>query len=151
MARHLRLAGRDDEALDFLVRAAEHARSVAALNEAAAFLAEALEIRPGDPELLLGLAEASMWLGRRDDGEARFAEAMTGLEGGDPWRSCAPGCATPSGIAAPQCSPHEVLASTRRAMEVLDRIGAQDVAERREALAGAAWAEGVAGDIRTVR
>ena len=32
-------------------------------------------------------------------------------------------------------------------MEVLDRMGAQDVAERREALAGAAWAEGVAGDL----
>ena len=48
-ARHLRLAGRDDLAAGRLARAARDAAAVGAVDEAAEFLREALELRPATP------------------------------------------------------------------------------------------------------
>ena len=52
VARHLLLAGRGDDAVAQLARAAAHARSVAALEQAADFLDEAIAIAPERPDLL---------------------------------------------------------------------------------------------------
>ena len=43
--------------------AAADARSVAAMADAAGFLSEALEVEPGDAELLVELAEVQAWRG----------------------------------------------------------------------------------------
>ena len=53
IARHLRAAGQDEQAVNYLVMAAHGARNVAAMAEAASFLTEALQIDPDDPDLLI--------------------------------------------------------------------------------------------------
>src|SRR5437763_951710 len=64
-ARHLRLAGADLEAVPELVRAAADARAVAALDQAVAYLEEALTIAPQRAEEWLELGELEAWRGRR--------------------------------------------------------------------------------------
>ncbi len=146
-ARHLRLAGQDDRAVAFLIRAADHARAVAAVDDAARFLSEALAIRPGEPDVLLDLAEALMWLGRPEEAETLFVEAIAALRGADTLVLARAWLRHASWNRGAQCVPHEVLGSTRRVLELLEGAGEQDGSERREALAAAAWAEGVAGDV----
>ena len=63
IARHLRAAGQDEQAVNYLVMAAQGARNVAAMAEAASFLTEALQIEPDDPDLLIELAEVSAFRG----------------------------------------------------------------------------------------
>lgn len=62
-AKHLQLAGRGERAVDQFVRAAEYARSMAALPAAEAMLCEALALRPDDPALLRELAVVDALLG----------------------------------------------------------------------------------------
>ena len=112
-ARHLRLAGRDDQAVAQLARAAEHARAVGAIDEAAGFLAEALELRPDDTELLLAASDAEAWRGHRALAEERFEQALKLVEAeGDPlacataWLHLERGCTTgPSATRAGCCTP----------------------------------------------
>src|ERR1700739_4764835 len=79
-ARHLRRAGRDDEAAHQLVRAAAHASRGAAPGAGADFLAEAAAIRPHDASVALALAEALLACGRRAECEASFERACSVLE-----------------------------------------------------------------------
>jgi DNA-binding SARP family transcriptional activator/tetratricopeptide (TPR) repeat protein len=75
-ARHLRLAGRDDLAADRLVQAAGQARRATAFEDAARFLAEAVELRPGDAAARLELAGAHALLGHRDDASTQLEAAL---------------------------------------------------------------------------
>jgi tetratricopeptide (TPR) repeat protein len=99
IARHLRLAGRDDPAIAYLARAAAHARAVGALDQAAAFLAEAIELTGDDPALLIELAEIEAWRSRAEACDSAFDRAIRMLPraGEEPAR--APGCGGSSGIA----------------------------------------------------
>ena len=69
IAHHLRLAHRDDLAIAELAQAAAEAQAVGALAEAVAFLDEAVGLAPGDPALLLALAEAHAWRGHQAKAE----------------------------------------------------------------------------------
>ena len=93
VARHLRLARADAEAVPELVRAAADARALAALEQAVAYLEEALSIAPDRADVWLEVGELEAWRGRRDQAESAFARALALLEGGN--RSCsrARGCA----------------------------------------------------------
>ncbi|MDX6687849.1 MAG: hypothetical protein QOF86_3977, partial [Baekduia sp.] len=71
-ARHLRLAGRDDQAAEALAGAAAEALGVGGVGEAIGFLSEAVELRLGDPSLQLALAQAHAWNGD----EAAAQEAL---------------------------------------------------------------------------
>ena len=84
IARHLRLAGRDELAARHLVSAAADARALGAITEAAGFLEEALRIRDSDPRIWLSLGEVEAWRGRQDASRRAFARAVELLGTADP-------------------------------------------------------------------
>jgi DNA-binding SARP family transcriptional activator/tetratricopeptide (TPR) repeat protein len=146
-ARHLLLAGHGDEAAPQLVRAAAHARSLTAATEAAAFLAEAAAIRPDDPAIALELAEAQLACGRRAESEASFKRACAVLDrSGDRLALARAHFRRGGWHYSLVCAPHEVGASFRRGLEILDEAGIDSRSERDPARAALAWAEAVGGD-----
>ncbi len=150
VARHLRLAGADADAVPQLVRAAAAARGVAALEESGGYLQEALSIAPGRADLWLDLAELEAWLVRRDQAEAAFASGLALLEQDDavdPLALPRAWLRRARAYHGPICVPRAVLESARNAITLLERLELPAEAERSEALAACAWAEAVAGSV----
>jgi DNA-binding SARP family transcriptional activator/tetratricopeptide (TPR) repeat protein len=146
-ARHLRRAGRDDEAVPQLMRAAAQARMVTAVAEAAGFLEEAAAIRPDDASVALALAEALLACGRRVDSEASFDRACGLLErSGDSLALARAYFRRGTLHYSLVCAPHEVRAAFSRGLEILDAAGIGSRSERDPARAALAWAEAVGGD-----
>lgn len=145
-ARHYRLGGRGSLAVRQLVRAAAHARSVAALGEAAQFLAEAVELAPARADLLVELAEVEAWRGRDEASEAAFADAVAHLESGAPEELARAWVRRANWNRGALCRPHRVRDSARRAIEILEATATPTADARIEALAAWAWGEAVAGD-----
>ena len=146
IARHLRLAGQDDLAVSYLVRAARDARGVAAMAEAANFLTEALQIGPDDPELLVDLAEVEAFRGLTDDSDRAFDWALELIAPQDSGGLISAWLRRGRWLRGGVCHPRESRRSYQNALDVLDRDPAYDLPARAEALAGMAWAEAVAGD-----
>ena len=145
VARHLKLAGRSDEAAGHLVRAATDARSVAALEQAAGFLQEAIELVGENAELLIELAEIEAWRQRAETSDQVFGRAVatlpqSGEQLADAWLRRA------YWNRGTLCRPYEVLDSARRALDALDTRGPREPVIRSRALAMAAWAEAITGD-----
>ncbi|MDP2709900.1 MAG: AAA family ATPase [Solirubrobacteraceae bacterium] len=145
IARHLRRAGRDDEAVTHLADAARAARDVAALTESRAFVREALAVRPEHAELWFLLAHVDALRGQHL--EARSASDR-GLE------LLAPGDHRARGLAlldrgvwmsSVLCWPSDALADFHEAVGLLEGELGLD-AERAHLAAASAWAEAVAGD-----
>ena len=147
IARHLRLAGRDDRAVVELVRAAAHARAVGALDAAAAFLREAIAAGADDAEVFVELAEVEAWRSRTDASDEAFALALERLpEHGEPLaRAWLRRAHWNRGVL---CRPREILQGSQRAIEALDGAGLVALDPRTDALSLWAWAEAVAGDPR---
>lgn len=151
VARHQRLAGDDDAARPQLVLAARQAQAVGALDEAAAFLEEALEIPTADRSeataTWFALAEVEGWRERRaamDEAFERGLELVT-LDH-DPRALASAHTARGHLLRTGLCYPRESLAAYRRALETIDE-GHVDVPEVRVlALAGIAWGEAMVGD-----
>jgi DNA-binding SARP family transcriptional activator len=146
-ARHLRLGGSDPEAVPQLARAAADAIAVAALDQAVAYLEEALAIAPEDPELWLELGEVEGWRARREQAEAALARAVELLADGDPLPLARAWLRRARVYHGPICYPRGVLDSCRTALRLLDRTNQPAVSERHEALTAQAWAEAVAGSV----
>ncbi len=146
IARHLRLAGQDDQAVSYLVRAAQDARSVAAMAEAANFLTEALQIGPDDPELGVELAEVEAFRGLLADSDRAFDRALEQIAPQDSGALISAWLRRGRWLRGGVCHPRESRRSYQNALDVLDRDPAYDLPARAEALAGMAWAEAVAGD-----
>jgi len=117
-ARHLQQAGRDDLAGPRWRRAAQHARSLGALPEAAAFWTEASRCTPDDPEPLLQLAEVWGWLGRREDFEQTWNTAAALVPDGE--RSAA-WCRRGHVLSAVLCHPSAALSAYQQALDLLPR------------------------------
>jgi tetratricopeptide (TPR) repeat protein len=148
VARHLRLSGRDGEAVRQLGLAGAHARAVGAIDEAAAFYTEAVELRPDDPDLLLELGEAEAWRGRREASEAAFERAEALLErAGDPLAMARALARLQRWYNGPICYPRGVMTAATRMLEALAASPVDDLEVRRQALIGLGWAEAVAGDV----
>jgi DNA-binding SARP family transcriptional activator/tetratricopeptide (TPR) repeat protein len=141
VARHLKLAGRDDLAADRWQRAATHARDMGALTEAAEFWTEAVQAAPDVAAYRLGRAEVLGWLGRPEEFEQEWRAAL--------------GVATPEDFAAAWarrglvlrsviCHPSASLEAYRQAWQVLRPDSS--IALRIAILAGLAWGEAAAGD-----
>jgi DNA-binding SARP family transcriptional activator len=146
VARHLRLAHRDAQAVEQLWRAAHQAREMGALAEAASFLEEALEISPAEPRLLLDLAEVNAWRGREEATESAFRRALEALDPNDTELVARAWLVRGRYMRGALCFPSESIAAYRRSLEVLDATALDAPAERAEALAGMAWAEATDGD-----
>jgi DNA-binding SARP family transcriptional activator len=161
-ARHFRLAGDDAAAVPQLLRAAADARAVGALEDAAAFLEEAISIAPDRADAWLELGELEAWRVRRERAEAAFDRALALLSERDPLEQARGHLRRARAYHGPICVPRAVLESSQRALELLDRseqsaqsaqsagsAGSAESAdeERSEAVAARAWAEAVAGDI----
>ena len=146
VARHLRLAGRDRQAVEQLALAAADARAVGALVEAAGYLEEAVSMAGDSAELWLELAEVQAWRGQRGETERAFASASD-LLAGAPRELARAWLRSARWYHGPICVPTMVRQCCREALTLLDRAGADMVRERREALAALAWAEAVAGSV----
>jgi DNA-binding SARP family transcriptional activator len=145
-ARHLRLGGADAEAVAPLVRAAEQARGLAALDEAAGYLVQVLEIEPGEAQAWLELGEVEAWRGGRgEQAEAAFERGLALLDGAEPLVQARAWLRRARAHNGPICTPRVVLESAARALELIGDEPAEE--ELSEALAGCAWAEAVAGDV----
>jgi tetratricopeptide (TPR) repeat protein len=116
VARHLQQAGRPDLAGSRWRRAAAHARSLGALPEAAAFWREAAACAPHDPEPWLQLAEVHGWLGRREDFEQAWSDAIAVVPEPDRWAAW---CRRGNILSAVLCHPSAALAAFRTAWELL--------------------------------
>ncbi len=147
VARHLRLAGRDSDAVAQLARAAVDARAVAALDQAVEYLLEATSIAPDRDDLLLELGQLEAWRG--DPERARMA-----FDAADAVLADAPALSRARALLmrsrahhGPICAPRVVSASCSSALELLDAAREPAEPERREALAAAAWAESLDGSL----
>ena len=147
VARHLRLARADAEAVPQLIRATANARSVGALEEAVAYVEEALGIAPDRPELWLELAELEAWRRRRDPSENAFGRAFGLLEGGEPLVLGRARLRHARANHGPICFPRIARDSARAALELIERADVEASEERSEALAACAWCEAVAGSV----
>jgi len=154
IARHLRLAGRDDLAVDHLARAAAAARTVCALPEAAAFLQEAAGLQAAagltDPDLLIELAEVQAWRGMSAESDDAFNRALELIAPDDNDAVVSAWLRRGHWMRGGICYPRESLRSYRAALDFLDRDPDADPPARAEALAGMAWAQAVAGDLSQV-
>jgi tetratricopeptide (TPR) repeat protein len=147
VARQLRLAGAHADAVPQLVRAAAAARALAALEQAVGYLEEAVGIAPGRADIWLELGEVEAWRGRREPAEAAFERAISLLAEDHPLELARALLRRGRAYRGTICVPRAAGESARRAIELLDRAGADAPAERSEALAVWAWAEAVAGDV----
>lgn len=151
VARHLRRAGDDAGARRELAVAASEARMLGALDEAAGFLREAVDLAAGDPsvqaELWLDLAGVEAWRGRRAEWEAAFARAEALLaRAGDPLALAEAHALRGRWLRTTLCYPREALDAYGRALALIDAEALDAPEVRALALAGSAWAEAVAGD-----
>jgi DNA-binding SARP family transcriptional activator/tetratricopeptide (TPR) repeat protein len=146
-ARHLRLAGADQDAVPQLVRAAADARALAALEHAVGYLEEALTIAPDRADLWLELGELEAWRVRREQAEVAFERAASLLAEAKPLDRARAWLRRARAYHGAICVPRAVLDSARTAIELLDRSDQPARAERSEAIAAWAWAEAVAGSV----
>jgi DNA-binding SARP family transcriptional activator/tetratricopeptide (TPR) repeat protein len=147
VARQLRLAGADAEAVTQLVRAAVDARSLGALEEAVAYLAEALGIAPDRADLWLEVGELEAWRHRRDQSEEGFGRAFALLDGGEPLALARARLRHGRANHGPICVPRVVGESARAALELIEQTRLPADEERFEALAACAWVAAVAGSV----
>ncbi len=151
VARHHRLAGDRAAAGAYLMVAAGDARSLGALGDAAALLREAAELAAGDPakeaEAWLTLADIEAWRGNRTEWEAasgRGCELLAEL--GDTLALAEAYASRGRWLRTALCHPRESLSAYREALRLLEESGLEAPEVRALALAGAAWAEAMAGD-----
>jgi len=150
VARHLLLAHDEERARSYLAAAAEKARALGALDDAAGFLREAASAAPDAVagELWLSLAEVEAWRGNRRRHDAAFERALPLIEaGGDAAAVAGAHAARGRFLRTTLCYPREALAAYRRAAEIVELAGLHAPELRALALAGAAWAEAAAGDV----
>ncbi|MBV9447014.1 MAG: AAA family ATPase [Streptosporangiaceae bacterium] len=150
IARHLRLAGQDEQAVSQLALAARDARAVAAMADAAGFLAEALAITPDDADLAVELAEVEAFRGLLAGSDRAFDHALECIAPRDSGALVSAWLRRGRWLRGGICHPRESHRSYRSALDVLDRDPDGDLPARAEALAGLAWAEAVAGDPEAV-
>ncbi len=145
LGRHLRLAGRDGDAVVHLARAGVDARRMGALAEAAAFLQEALEIRPGDPELLLELGDVMAWRRDWEATDAAFQAALDHIAPEDLAGSARAHARRGFWLRSSLCAPPRSVAAYREALALLDAMDDPPHDVLLDVLAGLAWGEGAGG------
>ena len=147
VARHLRLAGNDADAVPQLARAAAAARGLAALEQAVAYVEEALTIAPEEADMWLELGELQAWLGRREQAEPAFDRALALRAADEPLALARVWLCRARAYHGSICVPRAVLESASNALELLERVDGPCTVERSEALAARSWGEAVGGSL----
>jgi DNA-binding SARP family transcriptional activator/tetratricopeptide (TPR) repeat protein len=140
-ARHLRLAGRDDLAVGRLLEAAAEARRATAFQEAAAFLREAAELDPSDPEVHLELAATTAVLGQFEPSETALAAALELLDPAEPVARAHAMLRGARWFGGSLCHPPRAGSLAQQGLEALDARGLGEPALRAQLLLIRAWAE----------
>jgi tetratricopeptide (TPR) repeat protein len=148
VARHLRLAGLDDEAAHRLATAAQEAVAIGAVEEAAAYLEEAIGLAPGDGALRLDLAEVYAWSGRREDAERLLQESLARADG--PAASAHAHVEAAKWYSGALCWPRRTLTHARAATDLLDGMVEPDPVLLGRALAFQAWGEANVGNLEVI-
>jgi DNA-binding SARP family transcriptional activator/tetratricopeptide (TPR) repeat protein len=146
VAHHHRAAGEDDAAAARLADAAAEALRVGAVNEASAFLREALELKAEDPALLLDLAHAYAYNGLRTEAEETLARALRRIDPDDHAARGAAHLRAARWYAGVLCWPRRTVQEAGLALDELNWVPETDARTVAQALALAAWAEAAAGD-----
>jgi DNA-binding SARP family transcriptional activator/tetratricopeptide (TPR) repeat protein len=146
-ARHLRLAGRDDQAAERLAGAAAEAIGVGAVGEAIAFLTEALELRDSDPALLLDLAQAHAWNGDHEAAQAALVHALELLPAGDHAARAAAHVRAAKWYSGALCRPQRTIEEAQLGLRELAHVQTPDRDVLATALAMGAWGASVAGSV----
>jgi tetratricopeptide (TPR) repeat protein len=151
VARHYRLAGDTQAAGAYLMVAAHDAQALGALSDAAALLREAAGLVAGDPakeaEAWLTLTDIEAWRGRRpawEEASDRGCALLTMI--GDSPALVEAIASRGRWLRTTLCYPREALAAYRQALRLIDEHALDAPELRALALAGAAWAEALAGD-----
>ena len=150
-AHHWRRAGRHDLAVAELARAADNAWAVSALDAAAAFLREAVELAPGDAQLWLRLSETEAWRGLRTAAHDAFDRALERIDRRDTRRLAEAWIGRAKWSRGSLCDPLGVRDAARRGIELLGELGEHDSAVAMEAAASLSWSEAVGGDVEEGR
>jgi DNA-binding SARP family transcriptional activator/tetratricopeptide (TPR) repeat protein len=146
-AYHLRLAGRGDLAVAELARAADDAWEVSALDAAASFLREALELAPEDVALWLRLADTEAWLGHRDAAEEAFDHGLARLDRRDARSHAEAWISRAKWERGSLCNPLGVRDAAGRGLALLTELGDGDTAVASGAAASLSWSKAVTGDV----
>jgi DNA-binding SARP family transcriptional activator len=146
LGRHLRLAGRDATAFSYFQRAGVEARRMGALAEAEAFLREALEIRPGDSQLLLELAEVAAWRRDWEATDRMFADAVASLAPADQAGRARAYARRGYWLRSSLCAPPRSVTAYREALGLLEAMDDPPRDVLLDVICGLAWAEGAGGD-----
>jgi tetratricopeptide (TPR) repeat protein len=151
VARHQLLAGDRPAAGAYLMVAAADARALGALHDASTLLREAVDLvdddRPKQAEAWLALADIEALLGHRrewEEASSRGRDLLTAL--GDRPALVEAIASRGRWLRTNLCYPRESLAAYREALAMLDTFRLDAPELRAVALAGAAWAESLAGD-----
>ena len=140
-ARHLRLAGRDDLAVERLVQAAADAAQATALVEAVAYLQEAIELRPDDPQIHVELAGMLAQLGRRDPAMAEIDAALRLLRPDDVETRVQTHLSASLWCRSALCDPTRALRYAQGGLDAYDAGRLDDPELRSEMLLIRAWTE----------
>ncbi|MBI2684271.1 MAG: AAA family ATPase [Actinobacteria bacterium] len=155
IARHLVRSGDEAGARRYLAEAAERARSLGALDDAAAFLREACHAAAGtgrlEADLWLELGGIESWRGNRPAYDAAFASALAILEAEDDALALAAAYVSRGrSFRTVLCYPVDARSAYESALSVVDERGVDAPEVRALALAGLAWTAAMIGDPRDV-
>jgi DNA-binding SARP family transcriptional activator len=140
-ARHLRLAGRDDLAVDRLLDAAADAMRATAFHEAATFLVEAIDLAPDNAAARLELADAYAQLGRREDSIAALEAGIDLVPAADAAARAAAHLRSARWFRGALCDPGSGRSAAQAGLDALDAGGLSAPEQRAELLLLRAWAE----------
>ncbi|MGI8874183.1 MAG: ATP-binding protein [Egibacteraceae bacterium] len=147
IAVHLRRCGRRRRAVGALRRAAAEACSMASFEEAGRLLREALELAPRSAELWLELGSVAAWRVQHEEAEAAFARAVQELGFQDPELLCEAWMQRARWYKSSLCAHQLAGESARRALELIEVHSLALPGAERAALATAALAEAVIGEV----
>jgi DNA-binding SARP family transcriptional activator/tetratricopeptide (TPR) repeat protein len=140
-ARHLRLAGRHDLAVERLVEAAADATRATALVEAVAYLEEAIGLRPDDARIRVQLAGTLAQLGRSEPAMTQVDAALRLLGPDDAETRVQTHLSASLWFRSALCDPTRALRSAQAGLDAYDAGRLDDRELRGEMLLIRAWSE----------
>lgn len=125
LVAHYRLAAQGEKAATYADMAAEHALSLAAPAEAAAFYSQAINLAP-IPTRYRGLGQAQLWQGDLPAARRAFETALEGFEAIGDWRNVVEVCLCLAETYLPAGRPEVSIEWAERALHTLSKLDPAD-------------------------